>query len=261
MKKTLLIVLLLLLIPSVASPQSYTEIFENGWGQGLYNSKSFFIDLDNNGLLDLIVGTYHGQLIHYEQASPASIVFLLKLDALTGMDRGAQSAPYLLDLDHDGLMDMIVGNVSGRLIHYEQESSGSIGFTLITDSLSGILVGRYPAPTFTDLDNDGLWDLIIGDDTGVLHHYEQEAADADTFSLVSDKMSAIDVGSRSSPYLRTWTTTVCSTCLSAITPAHSFIMNRMPSDQAPLSSCHPILTASILAALPHPASRTWTAII
>ena len=109
MKKRLLLLSFYLLLTSITAAQTYTEVFENGWGQGSYNSKCSIADLDNNGLLDMIVGEYHGRLFHYEQDSPASLDFSLKLDAITGMDRGAQSAPFLIDLDDDGLMDMLVG--------------------------------------------------------------------------------------------------------------------------------------------------------
>ncbi|MBN2412087.1 VCBS repeat-containing protein [candidate division KSB1 bacterium] len=200
MKNRLLLLTFLLLLTTMASAQIYKEVFENGWGQGLYNSKSFFIDLDNNGLLDMIVGEYHGRLFHYEQDSPASATFNLKLDEITGMDKGAQSAPCLIDLDNDGLLDMMVGTVSGSILHYEQNESGSTNFTLIADSLGGIVVGRYPAPSFTDLDNDGLLDLIIGDVTGVLHHYEQDADGSTGFTFISNKFNEIDVGIQSAPF-------------------------------------------------------------
>jgi len=200
MKKSLLLLTFFLLFTTIASAQTYKEVFENGWGQGSYNSKSFFIDLDNNGLLDMIIGEYHGRLFHYEQESQTSVNFSLELDAITGMDKGAQSAPFLIDLDNDGLLDMIVGNVNGTIIHYEQNESNSVNFSLVADSLGGIAVGRFAIPVCTDLDDDGLLDLIIGDNTGVLFHYEQDAAGSITFTLVSNKFSEIDVGIQSAPY-------------------------------------------------------------
>ena len=69
MKKALLLSACLLFIISMASAQSYIEIFESGWGQGLQNSKPVFADLDNNGSLDMIVGEYHGRLFHFEQCT------------------------------------------------------------------------------------------------------------------------------------------------------------------------------------------------
>jgi len=81
------------------------------------------------------------------------------------------------DLDGDGLLDMIVGELHGTLNYYKQDSENSTSFSLVTENFNSIDVGALPAPTFTDLDGDGLLDLIVGKHDGTLNYYEQQGID------------------------------------------------------------------------------------
>ena len=65
MKKNLIIFLMAVYAITVLS-QEFVEITDYGWGQGMQFSKPAFIDLDNDGLLDLIVGEQHGHLYHHQ---------------------------------------------------------------------------------------------------------------------------------------------------------------------------------------------------
>jgi len=163
-----------------------------------YSAPSF-TDLGNDGLLDLIVGEIAGAMVHYEQDAAGSATFTLISENFNGIDVGNRAAPCFSDLDNDGLLDMIVGEKGGNLNHYEQDAVGSTNFSLVSDSLSGIDVGAFSVPSFTDLDNDGLLDLIVGEDYGVLYHYEQDAAGSSNFTLLSDNFNTINVGSKSAP--------------------------------------------------------------
>jgi hypothetical protein len=179
--------------------QTYTEIFEGGWGLGIIEAKPFFIDLDNDGLLDLILGRYDGYLKHYEQESAGSTDFILISNRFNAINVGSFSAPSFTDLDNDGLLDLVIGEQHGVLTHYEQNETGKIEFTLITENFNGIDVGGKSTPVFTDLDNDGLRDLIVGKQDGGLNHYKQDAAGSTSFTLQTENLSAIDIGKWSAP--------------------------------------------------------------
>jgi len=186
--------MMLVFYTSIAISQTYTEIFENGWGRGIANSKPAVVDLDNDGLLDIIVGEWGGMLRHFEQDTPNSSDFSLVTDTFDDIDVGRYSAPCFTDLDGDGLLDMIVGNSEGDLNHYEQNAPGSVLFSSISESFNEINVGYNAAPTFTDLDNDGLLDLIIGAGDGYFHHYKQDDESSFGFSVVTDTFNHINVG-------------------------------------------------------------------
>ena len=65
MKKIFFSVLLIML-SSISSAQTYREIRENGWGFAMHMCKPALADLDQNGLIDLLVGTRKGNIVHFE---------------------------------------------------------------------------------------------------------------------------------------------------------------------------------------------------
>jgi hypothetical protein len=107
---------------------------------------------------------------------------------------GYYSTPHFTDLDGDGLLDMIVGERYGNLYHYEQDSENSTSFTFITNNFNSIDVGTNSTPNFTDLDGDGLLDMIVGGNDGRLYHYEQDSENSISFTLITNIFNSIDVG-------------------------------------------------------------------
>ncbi|MBN1340908.1 MAG: choice-of-anchor D domain-containing protein, partial [Bacteroidales bacterium] len=156
-------------------------------------------DLENNDFLDLIVGKADGTLNHYEQQYIHSDSFLLVTDNFSGIDVGERSHPCFTDLDGNGLLDMIVGERFGRLKHYEQQSEYSSTFDLVSENFNNIDIADNSAPCFTDLDGDGLLDMIVGDNNGYLYHYEQQSIHSTSFSQVTNNFNGVYTGTDSSP--------------------------------------------------------------
>ncbi len=199
MKNITLILTLIMCMSSFSLAQNYIEISEEGWGFGMDESKPAIVDLDHDGLYDLIIGTRYGRLHHFEQKSVGSTEFSLLSKNFNEIDLSSQSTPSFTDLDNDNLLDMIIGDDGGDLSHYEQDFVGSANFIWISDSLSGIHIDSQSSPCFTDLDHDDLLDMIVGDHSGKLHHYEQESTGSLTFALRSDNFNEIDAGGDSAP--------------------------------------------------------------
>jgi len=191
--------LLLMLSTSVLFPQQYTEIFDNVWGMGINYSAPVFCDIDQDGLLDLIVGSQDGKLGHYRQNSAGSSEFDRVTSFFNEIDVGEFAVPFFIDLDQDGLLDLFIGHQYGRICHFEQQAVHSLEFNLITDQFNGIKVPYESVPSFTDLDHDGRLDLIVGERANILHHYEQTAPAAQTFTLIADTLSGIVTGWRPRP--------------------------------------------------------------
>lgn len=157
-------------------------------------------DLDGDGLLDALIGMENGNIGHYEQISVYSTDLLYVTNEFNNIDVGSRAIPVLADIDGDGLQDLIIGEDGGSLDHYEQASSKSLTFNLVTENFNSIDVGSRATPAFTDIDADGLLDMVIGEYDGNLNHYEQASSKSKTFSLAtSSGITAIDVGSSSAP--------------------------------------------------------------
>jgi hypothetical protein len=143
-----------------------------------------FGDLNNDGDEDMIVGNYSGTLFYFENIAGAGnpADFTLSQANLTDnnaaiIDIGQYSTPHLVDLDRDGDKDLIIGERNGNLNYYENIGSASAhNFRFRSDTLGGISVNQagyvtgYSVPV--TYDDNGKYQLIIGSQTGYVHHYD-----------------------------------------------------------------------------------------
>jgi len=157
------------------------------------------VDIDGDGLIDLIIGEDGGKLFHYEQDSLGSETFQLHSNNFNGIDIGSYATPTFVDIDGDGLLDLIIGEQSGNLNHYEQDSPNSLSFSEITSSFNSIDIGNMAVPFFIDIDNNALLDLLVGEYNGKIYHYQQSAINSLIFNLITSEFNGIDVGGRCAP--------------------------------------------------------------
>ncbi|MDX1700660.1 MAG: VCBS repeat-containing protein, partial [Melioribacteraceae bacterium] len=199
MRKNFYSAIIVIISLSVSTAQNYTEILDGGWGSAAYGCKPAVIDLDNDGLLDLIVGEYLGNISHYEQDGISSTDFVFQSYLIDQLVIGKFTAPSFIDLDNDDLIDMIIGEQSGNLNHFEQDEINSLNFILVSEYFNEIDVGGGSRPTFADIDNNGLLDMLIGHNAGIISHYQQDTINSNSFVLISDSLSGIDIGKWSTP--------------------------------------------------------------
>ena len=87
---------------------------------------------------------------------------------------GTFSAPFLADVNRDGLLDLVIGNKNGILAYYRNSGTASNpAFVLVNPNFGGIDVAPdspdgYSVPHFVDI--DGAWHLFIGARDGKMHY-------------------------------------------------------------------------------------------
>ncbi len=182
-------------------------------GSGAYPTLS---DVNGDGLLDLIVGNwgtydssnYIGSFLHsyytssltlfINTGSPANPTFQLADTNFAGClslkKRGCY--PAIGDLDGDGDKDLLVGDETGRITFFRNNTSANIipNFDPPIANYQNIQVHSYSAPQLFDLNKDGLLDLLIGDSLGKIHYYKNIGnANIPNFTLITDSLGGVNV--------------------------------------------------------------------
>ena len=146
-----------------------------------------FVDYNADGLLDLVVGNEGAfesggdkdtRLFLFENVGNAqSPVFELVDDDYLGLsvfDAFTTFSPTFGDLDSDGDLDILVGEISGELFYAENTAGAGqpLAFSSWTYGYMDIDVGNISVPQIIDLDRDGLNDLVIGERTGNVNFFK-----------------------------------------------------------------------------------------
>jgi len=132
--------------------------------EGQYHYAPDFGDLDGDGDLDMVMGSWRNAVAYYENTgSRTAPEFHEATPELVTITRGSNTTPALVDIDADGDLDLFVGEVSGTLNYFQNTGDATRPtFLLMSDEFQGIDVGRRSNPVFRDLDGDGDYDLIVG---------------------------------------------------------------------------------------------------
>ncbi len=170
-------------------------------------------DVDNDGDIDILVGTSFGQ-IHWLKNSagisnPATFT-QVAINAFSFTTLSSNIAPQLFDLNEDGLLDLLIGMKNGRIAYYQNNgTSSNPSFTLITNSLGNMNVqgditvfgidgfaSPYAYKSGTDIR------ILVGSISGQIFEYKVTApyTSSPTFTLINNTTNGINVGAQSAPF-------------------------------------------------------------
>ena len=154
------------------------------------NMQPTFGDLNNDGKQDMIIGDANGYLLYYiNQSTGTNYSFQLQSRRFANIAVRGYAAPQLFDLNKDGLLDLVIGNKLGYLQYFQNTGTktnpifsniptidyfGNVQVNKITKKANGLTDSSttgYATPFICDMDNDGIYEMLVGSEPGYLYLY------------------------------------------------------------------------------------------
>ncbi|UXE64127.1 MAG: hypothetical protein KA717_17370 [Woronichinia naegeliana WA131] len=148
--------------------------------------------------------TIDGQQVAIEMATNVFTEKTGTANPFNGVNVGGNAAPFLQDIDGDRDLDLIVGRADGTLSYYKNTSTATAPVytaqTGTANPFNGIDSGNNSTPTLAKVDQDVLFDLVVGNNGGTLSIYKNTTPNiANPVYTLQSSWINVDVGTYSTP--------------------------------------------------------------
>ncbi|TKJ41164.1 hypothetical protein CEE37_05720 [candidate division LCP-89 bacterium B3_LCP] len=169
------------------------------WMGGFSNANPDLEDLDDDGKIDILIGSTHFFYLFWNEGNQQLANFSFAPDVVGGLETDGWSAPVLCDIDNDDDLDLFATS-DERVWYFENIGTPQYPqFEFVTDSLEQIIWWGVNLDLI-DIDADGDYDLFTGSGIGTIRFYENNGTPfIFYFNPTNNMFENIDVGDYSDP--------------------------------------------------------------
>jgi large repetitive protein len=166
------------------------------------NSNPTFVDIDDDGKLDALIGNGNGNILFFKNTgttlAPAFVTNPFGLSNIGGI-----SNPTFVDIDGNGTLDAFVDNSVGQTLFFNNTgTTTNPAFAAVVTSPFGLtFVANQTKLTFVDIDGNGTLDALFGNVDGNTRFYRNTGTTTNPAfaAAVTNPFNLTDVGDYSSP--------------------------------------------------------------
>ncbi|MCX6640385.1 MAG: VCBS repeat-containing protein, partial [bacterium] len=204
------LILILLCLPALLCAQDFQFRFEpegipveiqgwrpfTPWAGGASETNPAIVDIDGDGDFDIFMGEVNGNIAFWKNSGnfqlPGYQFITNQYDSIHMQESRAN--PCFRDLDGDGDLDLIVGDIDSH-VHYYQNigTSQNPEYLLITNDLVPAAPPWIVGPELIDIDADGDLDLFGGADQQITFYRNIGTPQEFNFQVVTGNFSNINI--------------------------------------------------------------------
>ncbi|HEY6625863.1 MAG TPA: FG-GAP-like repeat-containing protein, partial [Ignavibacteriaceae bacterium] len=138
-----------------------------------------------DGDVDILIGKLNGTLEVYSNTGDPASPFFSNGNVLLNnlgevIDIGSSATPFLIDVDGDADIDLVIGGFNGRFSFYENTGNPTTyEFTSNPSYFSTLDIGDNSTPYLIDYNKDGALDLFSGSRKGEFFYFRNDGSSSE----------------------------------------------------------------------------------